>query len=151
MIGGEGYTKIGLWNSAGDVEEDFFQFAVHEEDQIRVFFDDLLDCPDKVLDNWEIKRFIAGKRIRIELDFLFDDWVTTTSNDGHSCQVFLKNLHNHAGKIKITPHIDKSSQTYWVLRDNPWEYLYPLNRWRGVKGTLMFKGAEKLSSIDIVE
>lgn len=151
MIGGVGYAKIGLWDNDGAVQADFFQFTYREEEQIRVSFEDLLDCPDKVLDNWDIVRFLAGYRVHIEIDFLFDDWVTTKSNEGYSCQTFLKNLHNHTGRIRLYPHMDKEGQSYWVLRENPWKYIYPFNRWAGVKGTLVFKGIEKLSSINIVE
>lgn len=151
MIGGRGVAKIELYTNAL-VKVDGFTFTQMNERQIRVGFPDLFDCPDKVLDNWDEKIFWAGVKIRAEINISFDDWDATVSDTlAVTCQTFLKNMHNHTELIKLTPHIDKAAQFYWVKRVNPWWYDYPYNRWVGVAGMLEFKGIEKKSSIDIVE
>jgi hypothetical protein len=151
MIGGEGVALVELWNAAGIVKIDGFQFTRINENQIRPGFNDVLDCPDKELMSGALKRFWQGIRPDFEIDYTFDDWDLTLSDTlAVNCQTFLRNLHNHTGRILITPHIDHPGQCYWVLRNNPWRYEYPYNRWVGVKGTLLFIGSEKIAAIDIV-
>jgi hypothetical protein len=148
MLGGEECCKIERWNAAGSQLLDYFLFTIREEEDIRVNFMREYDCPDKVMDDGTIKRFWRGYRVYIELDFRFDDWVTTQSNQGRTCQEFLQDLHNHTGKIKITPHVDESTIAYWVLLENDWVFPYAFARWRGWQGTLIFKG-EKIIDISL--
>ncbi len=148
MQGGVGPCKIELRNAAGDVVEDFFVFTMLDEDQIRVDFIPQLDCPDKVLDNGDIKRFLRGYRVYIEVSFTFDDYDTNISDNGRSCQEFLVDLHIHLGVIRIQPHTDESF-TYDVLLDTPFKHQYAYNRWVGYTGSLAFKGKETLDTIPI--
>jgi len=150
MIGGEGVALIEYYTPLL-VKIDGFTFTRTNENQIRLGFTDFKSAPDTELIGGDIKRFVDGVRVRCEIDFTFDDWDATVSDTlVVSCQTFLRNLHNHTGPIKITPHIDKA-QVYWVLRENQWQYSYPYQKWLGVKGTLVFIGSEKIAAIDIVE
>jgi len=154
MIGGEGVAKIELYNAAGVVKIDGLTFTRGNERQIRIGYPDYFDCPDKFMDNKSWKRFWDGVSFGCEIDINFDDWDLTVSDTlGRSVQTFLKDMHNHAGvgRIKLTPHIDKAAQAYWVLRTNSWWYDYPYDRWRGIAGTVSFKGSDKLAGIDAVE
>jgi len=148
MIGGSGVAKIEYYTG---VKIDGFTFTRTNEHQIRLSFDPALDCPDKPMDNFSLKRFQAGEMVDIELDITFDDWDATVSDTLIvSCQTFLKNLHNHRGTIKITPHIDKA-QTYWVLRQYPWRHDYAYGKWVGVKMTLHFVASVMSATVDIIE
>ena len=143
MIEGTGYAKVMLYDSAGSTLQDYFLFTVREEEQIRVNFLRELDTPDKKMRDGSLKRFMRGFRVHIELSFLFDDYVSTTSGIlGKSCQEFLVDLHNHTGKIKVIPHNDSDWIDYWVLLKSNWEFEYPFARWLGYKGTLVFEGTE---------
>ena len=149
MIGGSGVAKIEYYT--GIVKIDGFTFTMTNENQIRLSSDPMLDCPDKPMDNFSTKRFQAGEKIDIEIDITFDDWDATVSDTlARSCQTFLKELYNHRGTIKITPHIDKA-QTYWVLRQYSWRHSNAYGKWLGIVMTLHFKGSEKIDSLDIVE
>lgn len=148
MLGGVSPCKIELRNAAGDVVEDFLLLTMLEEHQIKVRFIPQLDCPDKILDNGNIKRFLRGYRVYIDINFTFDDYTTLVSDDGRSCQEFLVDLHNHTGVIRIQPHTDKS-YTYDVLLETPFDHRYAYDRWEGWTGTLSFKGKETLDTINI--
>jgi len=148
MLGGQGRCKIERWNAAGDQLQDYFLLTLREEENIRVNFLREKDCADKVMDDGSIKRFWRGYRVHIELDFRFDDWVATKSNQNRTCQEFLQDLHNHSGKIKVIPHDDEPSIDYWVLLDSDWVFPYAFAKWVGWQGTLVFTG-EKIIDISL--
>jgi len=149
MLGGTGYSKVYLYDSAGEEVEDYFTFTVREEEQLRVDFNRVLDCPDKTFDDGSRKRYFRGYRVHIEINFLFDDHVSTVSDNGRNCQKFLQDLHNHTGKIKVIPHSDKTIHAYWVLLENDWKFDYAFSRWIGWSGVLIFEGTAILSSINL--
>lgn len=148
MLGGIGNTLIELRDSTGASVTDYITLTDRERGDVRVHHIPVLDCPDKELDNGDIKRFSRGFRVHIEIDFRADDWVTLTSDDGRTFQEFLVDLHNHTTVIRIQPHTDKS-HTYDVLVENPFNYPHAFRRWAGWVGTLIFKGNEIIDTIPI--
>ncbi|MCK4329832.1 hypothetical protein KAX02_08310 [candidate division WOR-3 bacterium] len=148
MLGGTGYTRIELRNSAGDSIIDYMEFTNREQTNIRVGFPPELDCPDEVYDNGDVQRFQTGNKPKIVFGYNADDFVTLTSDLGRTVAEFVVDIYNHRGVIRIKPHMD-NAQTYDMMTDNVFDPNYAYGRWAGWIDQIFFKASKRISDIPI--
>jgi hypothetical protein len=138
--------EIGYWHW-GEIDRWTLDPSIYEV-TLRIWWDEELQTPERILYDGNIKTYPLGFRFRAEVgwrqlrghEFLF--WLTQTHN-------WLANVPEGAERqIRFWPHNDVPDHYYVVRLENPWDYDYAFRqRWIGFGGAVRFRGIKRVSRI----